>query len=436
MSENSRKSPAPALTRRGALALLGGLPLAACSQSQGLLDDLLGEKDTVLPGKRESILDPSAGLRVSNEPVAIPAAVMNGSWAQPGGNARNANHNLALGRNLKRAFAISAGSGSDSSGRLSAPPIVTGGRIYVLDAKARVRAFSASSGRKAWAVSLVPKGGDEDDGYGGGLASDGRAVYAATGFGEVVALNAATGGELWRRKLALPVRTALIVSGGRVYVRDSGDTLYALSAADGSEQWKQQGEAARTSLISASAPAAGGGEIIAPFSSGDLAAFSTQGYALWSENLASGETIKDIAARPVIEGGVVYGAAASGSLAAIKAGSGSELWSISLGGRQTPCLAGQYLFHISGRNHLSAVARSNGAIKWTTTLPGGTWSGPVMGGGRLLAASSKGVLAEISPQTGQVMSKRDIGEAVYIAPIIANATLYILADDATLMAFR
>jgi outer membrane protein assembly factor BamB len=64
------------------------------------------------------------------------------------------------------------------------------------------------------------------------------------------------------------------------------------------------------------------------------------------------------------------------------------------------------------------------------------WSGPVLGGGRLIAVSSTGVLASISPQTGEVLSTVDLGEEFYIAPVIANGTVYLLADSGTLIALR
>ncbi len=420
--------------------LLGAIAavLSGCSTADRLLGDLMGKSDnTVLPGKRENVLGPGAGgVGQATEPVVIPAAVTNASWSQPGGKASNANHNLALGRNLRQIFSVNAGAGSDSSGRLSAPPIVIGGRIYVLDAKGRVRAFSASTGGRIWVRSLVPDGADEDDGYGGGLCSDGRAIYAATGFGEVVAMNPANGAVLWRRKLPVPVRTAPVTAGGRIYVRDSANVLHALAVADGAEMWTHQGEDVQTSMISASAPAVGNGVVVAPFSSGDIAAFSPQGYAQWQQNISGGEVIRDIAARPVIDRGRVYAAAVTGSLVALDVRNGSEMWSLPLGGRATPWIAGDYLFHIAGGKKLAAVSVKEGAVKWSIPLPGGTWSGPVMGGGRLILVSSKGRMMEVSPQTGEVMGTRKLGEDAYITPVIAGGTLYVLLDDGTLTAFR
>jgi outer membrane protein assembly factor BamB len=434
------QSGRPDIARRRLLRGLGlgaaGVWLSACSQTQDLLGDLLGERDVRLPGKREDLFTAGSGAQTSDAPVAIPPAIRNTSWAQPGGRASNANQNLALGRPLRQVFAVSAGAGSDDDGRITAPPIIVAGRVYVLDAKASVQALDAASGRRVWRVSLVPKGEDPDVGFGGGLCSDGRNIYAATGFGEVVALQAADGRVLWRRKLALPVRTAPVTAGGRIYVRDNGNNFYCLSAAGGAELWRHPGEPAAASLISAAAPAVGEGVVAAPFSTGEVAGFRPDGTQLWLQSVGAGDVISDIAARPVIHGGLVHVLPAAGTFGTFNVRTGEEVWSIRLSGRSTPWLAGEYLFVISDRSRLSAVNRRTGGIRWSQKLGGGSWFGPVLGGGRLLAVSSAGTLAEISPQTGQIMNRHKIGEKVFVAPVIAASTLYVITDEGTLIAWR
>src|SRR5436853_2222810 len=137
---------------------LAAFVLAGCSTASKLLDDVTGEKDTVLPGKRENVsLAPGAAadapIADTSEPVVIPAAQTNASWAQPGGSATNALGNLALGASLSRAWSANAGKGSNSDGHIIATPIVANGTVYVLDSEANVSAFSASSGAQLWLVS-------------------------------------------------------------------------------------------------------------------------------------------------------------------------------------------------------------------------------------------------------------------------------------------
>ena len=142
--------------------------------------------------------------------------------------------NLAIGPQLARVWNVSAGSGSDGYGRLIASPIAVGGRIYVLDTKARVQALAMADGARQWSRSLVPKGEDGDGAFGGGLASDGQRIVATTAFGEVVGLDAGSGQELWRKKIGSPLRASPTVADGRVYVVAVSNEVHCLSVGDGS----------------------------------------------------------------------------------------------------------------------------------------------------------------------------------------------------------
>ena len=95
------------------------------------------------------------------------------------------------------------------------------------------------------------------------------------------------------------------------------------------------------------------------------------------------------------------------------------------------------LSNIVNRNTLSAISKTRGKPRWSSRLSTSSdWVGPVMGGGILIAASSSGQMAFVSPQDGKVLRKIDLGEPVYISPIISSGTMYVLTDEATLMAFR
>ena len=189
-----------------------GVLLAGCSSADKLLGGITGEKDVVLPGKRESILsrggDEDLSADRSGEPIVIPAAQSNPSWPQPGGSATNALGNLAVSGSLSRAWSASAGEGSTKDQRLVASPIAVGGAIYVLDATNRVSAISASSGKQLWRVSLAPESKSDSVAFGGGLASDGRNIYATSVFGDAIALDASSGKPVWRQKSGTPLRAA------------------------------------------------------------------------------------------------------------------------------------------------------------------------------------------------------------------------------------
>src|SRR3546814_14504757 len=65
----------------------------------------------------------------------------------------------------------------------------------------------------------LPICGDSDaTAFGGGVSYGNGRVFATTGWGKVVALDAASGSEVWRTSLNAPLRGAPAVEGDRVVV--------------------------------------------------------------------------------------------------------------------------------------------------------------------------------------------------------------------------
>jgi len=425
--------------------LATSLLLTGCGTASKLLENVTGEKDTVLPGKRESVLsqaDTSVPQETSSEPIIVPTAETNSSWLQPGGQATNSFGNLSAGATLARAWSTGAGEGSSSEGRIVASPIIVGGVAYVLDSRSNVTAIRASGGGQVWQVSLIPEG-KSTRAFGGGLASDGQRIYATSVFGEALALDASTGAILWRKKLGAPVRAAPTVTNGAIYFTGSSNEVFALRASDGGELWKYQGTGGRATVASSPSPAVAQGFVVIPTTAGEIIAFTaSDGLEAWSDALtssdptASATNIGSVAGRPVIEGDQVFAISNAGRMAAFSLKDGERQWTRDISGSQTPWVAGDHVFVIVNNKTLMALSRRTGAVRWSKELPGKVWAGPVLGGGRLLAVSSTGELASISAQTGEILNTNKVGDAFFIAPVIANGTVYLLSDDAELIALR
>ena len=50
--------------------------------------------------------------------------------------------------------------------------------------------------------------------------------------------------------------------------------------------------------------------------------------------------------------------------------------------------------------------------------------------------NSQGSLASFSPENGAPLDSIDIGKPIYLTPIVADHTLYVVSDDGTLIALR
>jgi outer membrane protein assembly factor BamB len=451
----SRASEGRRLGATGA-ALLVAAALAGCADafvgmsmpSLPKIDDInpWAEKPQPLPGKRISVIQQenlSSNLAAADKPIMLPAPQQNVSWSQPGGVPSNAPGHLAFNGAATSTWSASAGTGSTFFGRLTASPIVYDDKVYTLDAAGKVTAFSTSGGTQVWVASTTPSIEKDREGFGGGLAADSGRIYAATGYGYVVALDARSGQRLWDKNVDSPVRTSPTAAAERVFVVTKEGEVRCLSGSDGTELWSFKGMAERASLLSNASPAVDGDIVVVPYPTGDLVALRvSDGKAVWTESLARTRTGSSMAAmsdtaRPAIDGGTVFAVGHGGRMVATTQKTGERLWSLTVPSSQAPWVAGESVFVVDTGGQLMAITRRDGKIQWTTKLSGSNnWSGPVLAGNRLWLTSGKGQLIGVDATTGRIESQQDLGQPVYISPVVAGGRMFVLTDKAKLIAFN
>ena len=434
------------------LAAALGAGLAGCGGS-GLgdiskkLENPFAKKQAPLPGERIAVItDPTLADIDPAEvgrPVQLPPEQANASWSQPGGIASNNPGPLALNGDVRKVWSADAGTGSSSSGRLSAVPLVADGKVFTLDAAGRVSAFSSASGSRVWQASLTPDKEKSREGFGGGLAIDGGRLYAATGYGTVVAIDANNGAIAWTKRVGKPIRSSPTASGGKIFFVAADNTLYALGANDGEQLWMARGLPQPATLLSNVSPAVSGSVVVAPFPAGDIVAFEAgSGKAAWQDSLSrSSETtaagILVDPARPVIDRGVVFAVSHGGKMIATAEATGARRWTRNLGSTQMPWIAGDTVFVVDLTGKLVALNREDGKVRWAAELPAsGRWNGPVLAGGKAWLVSTKGLLVGADARTGQLGSQVDLRTPVFVTPVVAGGRMYILADNAQLIALN
>ena len=445
------------------VAIAAAAALSACSTAQRIGDAVwpFGGDDSapetapqdgrvsILTFEQQLIADPALASRAIVTPPAM--AVVN--WSQPGGEADNSPANAAGEASLQLAWRADLGAGSDDQVSLAAPPVISEGVLFFLDAETRVHAVDATNGRERWSERLRPHDSEDRHASGGGVAAIGGRVFVTTGFGFAAALDAANGSEIWRFEGRTPFLTAPTVAGGRVYATTSDSELMALDVGTGEVQWTFQAVAESARILSASSVAASEDTVIAPFASGELTALlAANGRRVWTDSLSrtgrltSLSAINDIAGRPVVDQGVVYAASHSGVLAAIDIRTGQRVWSRAFASTQTPWIAGDVLYAVSVDGELAAFDRATGGVFWVRQLRryrdeeerSGrvSWAGPIMVGGKLVLANSVGDVVAVAPQNGTVTATADAGNPVFIPPVTAAGSIYLVTDEARLVVLR
>jgi outer membrane protein assembly factor BamB len=435
------------------VAVAGLTILAGC----GDMFDFLGTKDDPpLPGTRISILlseqAVTADPRLADLAVRLPRPIPNLTWPQQGGFANHAMHHLALSDSPAQAWSVSIGEEADDDAPILSGPVIADGRVYVMDADAQVSAYDVEKGERVWSISIEPSG-ESDGNWGGGVAFDAGRVYAATGFAQIVALDAATGEVIWRTSVSGPMRAAPTVFEGRLFAVTKDNQTFTLDATNGAVLWSHSGIEEVAGLLGAASPAVDGDTVVVAYSSGEIFALRVEnGRQLWSDNLAAirradaVSALADIIGRPVIDRGRVYAISHSGRMVAIDAVSGRRVWETSLGGVNQPWIAGDFLFVLTKDGEVAALTARDGLIRWITPIgryedPEDKkglieWSGPVLAGDRLIVTGSNGKALTLSPYTGEVIGEMELPGDAAISPAIAGETLYILTDEARLVAFR
>ncbi len=435
--------------RTMAVAFLAGASVTSCGWFGG--DDevvLQGERIPILVHEKE--VRPDAAL--GNLQVVLPPPVVNAEWPQRGGNPTHVMQHLAIPDALKRVWAVDVGDGTSDERLLLPAPIAAAGRVFTMDVDQQVTSLDAETGKKLWTMNFMLKE-EKESAIGGGLAyADGR-LFITTGYAQVIAVEAETGEEIWRQTVPGPMRAAPTVSGGRVFVLTIDNQLHVLDAADGHTLWTHSGIVEIAGLLGGVSPAVEEGVVVVPYSSGELFALRVaNGRMLWSDNLSPirrsdvVSLITDIRGLPVIDGDRVYAISHGGRMVAIDMRSGQRAWDKTFGGVNTPWVAGDYLYVLTTGSELVCLTRKDGRIRWVVALRPFEdmkdkekpifWAGPVLAGDRLIVTGSHGEALSISPYTGELLGKLNLPDPVTLAPIVANETVYILTDDAELIALR
>ncbi len=424
--------------------------LAACGSGPVILsEEEKAARVTINPFQETLTPDPELAAAT----ITLPAAQPSTDWPQSGLSPAKLTGHLAAAPEFKRDWSIGIGEGSGEIKRVIAPPVVKDGRIYVIDANMKVSAFDVASGRRVWDKQLKANNPQWDEfAVGGGLGIAGNKLIVATGFAYITALNLADGSEAWLRRVESPLSSSPAILGNRAFLTSSNNDFFAVDTDNGEVIWNDQALSETARVLSSPSPAVTQDILAVGYSSGELIAYlPANGRRLWSDTLTSTgrytplSAINDIAGRPVIQDGIVYVASYSGVLAAIDARTGARIWSRLFGSRQGPVIVGEYIYVVGTGGVVACFNKLDGKLVWKRDLPefkdGNrenriVWTGPVPASDRLVVVSSEGDVVGLSPQNGETLAELKLGQRVFIEPIAAAGKVFVLTDNAQLVAIK
>lgn len=440
------------------LCLMAGLlALAGCEKELILtgerfntrtpLDASIAEEGKPVPTEISDLVENRS------EPISLPAARAIGDWTHRAGNAQHLMPHASLSAAPERVWSVSIGSGDSRRHRITAAPIVADGRVFTMDSASGVSAVS-TSGAVLWSTNLTPAG-TRGTATSGGLAFGNGRLFAATGDGELVAIDPASGNVAWRQKLGALAAGTPTVEGGVVYVVGRDSTAWAINANDGKVEWQLAGTNSVSGMIGSAGPATSASTVLFPFGNGDVTvALKQGGLQVWTANIAGSRlgrgynNISDITGDPVVAGAVTYVGNQSGRLSALETETGTVLWSAHEAAYGPVLPVGGSVFLISDEARLVRLDASTGEAIWSVEMPYyvpgrekkraaiTAHYGPLLAGGRLVVASGDGVLRLFNPTNGALAGSVELPGGAASEPALAGGAIYVVSKNGQLHAFR
>lgn len=310
-----------------------------------------------------------------------------------------------------------------------------GDLIFVAGTDGNIAAIDARTGGDLWRVSLGVK-------LSAGVGSDGRYSVVVSRENELIALDGSK--EIWRQKLGAVTMTAPLVAGARVFVLSADRSVSAFDASTGRKLWQQQrtGEAlvlGRSSIVMAV------GDTLVTGLGGRLVGIDPiTGKSRWETPVASSrgtnevERLVDLVSGVSRESNQVCVRAFQSSVGCVDASKGSLAWSKPASG-STGLGGDEYdVFGTESDGRIIAWRRSDGERLWQSDrLRFRNLTMPALVGRSIVIGDEAGTVHFLSRKDGAPLNRVTTdGSAIVSGPILVGQTLIIVTQRGGVFGFK
>jgi outer membrane protein assembly factor BamB len=326
---------------------------------------------------------------------------------------------------------------SANIGRVSLPLEirVLGNQFVVASSDGNVAAINAESGADLWRVALGTK-------LTAGVGSDGRYSAVVSNENELIALEA--GKPLWRQRLSALTLTAPLVAGERIFVLSSDRTVSAFDAATGRRLWQQGRSGDALVLNEAGVLLAVGDTLVAGIGGRMVGMNPLNGRSRWEAVLASGrgtnevERLVDLVSGVSRSGSQVCARAFQSTIGCVDAAKGALLWSKSADGSQGIDGDDASLYGTEADGKIMAWRHSDGERQWSTDrLRFRVLTAPLLAGNSIVVGDDAGTLYFLSRQDGTLLNRMSTdGSPLAATPVLVGKTLVAVTQHGGIFGFR
>jgi len=311
---------------------------------------------------------------------------------------------------------------------------ISGSTVFVAGGDGSVAALDARTGGDVWRTNVGSP-------IAAGVGSDGRIAAVVTRSNYVVALQ--DGREIWRQKLNAQAYTAPFVAGGRVFVLAADRSVNAFDAQTGKKLWTQQRPSEPLVLRQSGVMLAVGDTLVVGLA-GRLAGLNpSSGSIRWEAPIASPrgindvERLVDLVGRVSRDGEIVCARAFQASVGCVNTARGNLLWTRPANGWQGIHGDERFLFGTESDGVVFAWQRADGERVWTTdVLRYRQLTSPSVVGRSIAIGDFAGFVHLLSRQDGSVLNRLTTdGSAIAAAPVLAGNILIAVTRNGGIYGF-
>lgn len=311
----------------------------------------------------------------------------------------------------------------------------TAERFVVADGSGQLRALRANDGGEIWRANAGAK-------LSAGVGSDGRWSAVVTRNQDLVVFD--EGQEIWRKRLGAPVLASPLVAGERVFVLGVDRVAIGFDVLDGRKLWelRRPGDAL---LLSAPGGLAVYKDTLVVGQGPRLAGVDPlRGTLRWEANVANPrgtnevERLADVVAPIVRTGDFVCARAFQSAVGCVNAQRGSQLWSRPNAGAIGIAADAQAVVGFDASDRLIALRTTNGETLWTSDdYQHRKLAAPLLSGNVLVFGDGEGFVHFLDRLSGKPQLRLRTGNAAIVtAPALAGNTMLVVAKDGGVHAFR
>jgi outer membrane protein assembly factor BamB len=223
---------------------------------------------------------------------------------------------------LRQAWSI------DTHALIEFPPAIAGGVAYVVNKFGNATAVRLRDRKVLWRRITDPRNHGKPTDVTAPVYHEGKVFFAYLG-GDLVAVDAGSGKQVWKRNLHAHLESSPMAVGGTLYLGDDQTDVVALRASDGKELWRFNSPAA----IKASPSYHDGRLYVADYQSSMFALDAASGKPIWRTNTSKVAPFGQggFFSSPAIAFGKVYAARDDGTVYGFDEKTGKVAWSFQTG---------------------------------------------------------------------------------------------------------